>query len=82
MKRILIVEDEKNIAEIERDYLELDGFEVIIENNGVNGQQRALKEDFDLVILDKDIFTCPADEIKDALPVITMLGGEIVYERQ
>jgi predicted amidohydrolase YtcJ len=36
----------------------------------------------DLVILDKDIFTCPADEIKDALPVITMLGGEIVYERQ
>ena len=52
MKRILIVEDEKNIAEIERDYLELDGFEVIIENNGANGQQRALKEDFDLVILD------------------------------
>ncbi|HAE88375.1 MAG TPA: DNA-binding response regulator, partial [Clostridiales bacterium] len=52
MKRILIVEDEKNIAEIERDYLELDGFEVIIENNGSNGQQRALKEDFDLVILD------------------------------
>ena len=52
MKRILIVEDEKNIAEIERDYLELDGFEVVIENNGMNGQQRALKEDFDLVILD------------------------------
>ena len=52
MKRILIVEDEKNIAEIERDYLELDGFEVIIENNGVNGLQRALNEEFDLAILD------------------------------
>ena len=52
MKRILIVEDEKNIAEIERDYLELDGFEVIIENNGVNGLQRALTEEFDLAILD------------------------------
>ena len=52
MRRILIVEDEKNIAEIERDYLELDGFEVMIENNGAAGMQRALKEDFDLVILD------------------------------
>ncbi|HCU55734.1 MAG TPA: DNA-binding response regulator, partial [Clostridiales bacterium] len=52
MRRILIVEDEKNIAEIERDYLELDGFEVIIENNGATGLQRALKEEFDLVILD------------------------------
>ncbi|MBO7389931.1 MAG: response regulator transcription factor [Clostridia bacterium] len=52
MKRILIVEDEKNIAEIERDYLELDGFEVIIENNGVNGLNRAMNEEFDLAILD------------------------------
>ena len=51
MRRILIVEDEKNIAEIERDYLELDGFEVIIENNGSAGLQRSLKEEFDLVIL-------------------------------
>ena len=34
----------------------------------------------DLVILDKDIFTCPADEIKDAAPVLTMVGGEVVYE--
>ena len=52
MRRILIVEDEKNIAEIERDYLELDGFEVVIENNGAAGKDRAIKEDFDLVILD------------------------------
>ena len=34
----------------------------------------------DLVILDKDIFTCPADEIKDVAPVLTMVGGEVVYE--
>ena len=52
MKRILIVEDEKNIAEIERDYLELDGFEVIIENNGASGLHRAMSEEFDLAILD------------------------------
>ena len=31
----------------------------------------------DLVILDKDIFTCPSDEIKDILPVMTMVGGKI-----
>jgi len=34
MSRILIVEDEEAIAELEKDYLELSGFEVEIENNG------------------------------------------------
>lgn len=52
MKKILIVEDEKNIAEIERDYLELEGFDVTIENNGAAGYAKAMSEDFDLVILD------------------------------
>ncbi len=52
MKRILIIEDEKGIAEIERDYLELEGFSVSIENNGVSGLNRAENEDFDLIILD------------------------------
>lgn len=52
MKRILIIEDEKGIAEIERDYLELEGFSVSIESNGVSGLSRAENEDFDLIILD------------------------------
>ncbi len=52
MKRILIIEDEKNIAEIERDYLELEGFEVVTENNGAEGYKRSTQEDFDLIILD------------------------------
>lgn len=52
MSRILIVEDEITIADLEKDYLELSGFEVEIENNGESGLQRALKEDFDLFILD------------------------------
>ncbi len=52
MSRILIVEDEVSIAELERDYLELSGFEVEIETNGENGLNRALKEDFNLIILD------------------------------
>lgn len=52
MSRILIVEDEVSIAELERDYLELSGFEVEIETNGESGLNRALKEDFNLIILD------------------------------
>ena len=35
----------------------------------------------DMVILDKDIFTCDPMEIRDILPVMTIVGGEIVYER-
>lgn len=52
MSRILIVEDEMAIAELEKDYLELSGFEVEIENSGDQGLLRALKEEFDLIILD------------------------------
>ena len=52
MSRILIVEDEESIAELEKDYLELSGFEVEIENNGETGLKRGMEEDFDLLILD------------------------------
>jgi len=52
MSRILIVEDEVAIAELEKDYLELSGFEVEMENTGDAGVARALKEDFNLIILD------------------------------
>lgn len=52
MSRILIVEDEVSIAELEKDYLELSGFEVELEGDGARGLERALNEDFDLVILD------------------------------
>ena len=52
MSRILIVEDEVAIADLEKDYLELSGFEVEVENEGMTGLARALAEDFDLFILD------------------------------
>ncbi len=52
MKRILIIEDEESIAELEKDYLELSGFEVEIENDGAEGLKKALGEEFDLFILD------------------------------
>ena len=52
MSRILIIEDEESIAELEKDYLELSGFEVEIENDGEAGLKRAISEEFDLFILD------------------------------
>ena len=52
MSKILIIEDEEAIAELEKDYLELSGFAVETENRGDTGLMRALSEDFDLFILD------------------------------
>lgn len=52
MSRILIVEDETAIAELEKDYLELSGFDVVIENTGDKGLKAALGEEFDLIVLD------------------------------
>ncbi len=52
MSKILIVEDELAIAELEKDYLELSSFEVEIETDGKKGMDRALKNDYDMVILD------------------------------
>ena len=52
MSKVLIIEDEVAIADLEKDYLELSGFEVDIENNGTVGLTRALTEEFDMFILD------------------------------
>ena len=52
MSRILIVEDEQAIAELERDYLELSGFDVEVANDGQTGLHKSLTEDYDLIILD------------------------------
>lgn len=52
MSKILIVEDEESIAELEKDYLELSGFEVHIETNGESGLKEALEGEYDLILLD------------------------------
>jgi len=51
-KKILIIEDEVAIAELEKDYLELSGFTVEVANDGKLGLEKALEEDYDLIILD------------------------------
>ena len=52
MSRVLIIEDEASIAELERDYLIVSGFTAVTERNGSEGLKKALSEDWDLVILD------------------------------
>ena len=51
-KRILIVEDDDDIASIERDYLEVGGYEVKVEENGTAGLTEALTGEYDLILLD------------------------------
>ena len=52
MSKILIVEDEETIADLEKDYQELSGFEVEVANDGEPGLEKALKDEYSLFILD------------------------------
>ena len=52
MDRILIIEDDIEIAEIERDYLEINGFSVVIETDGAAGFETARQGGFQLILLD------------------------------
>jgi len=52
MKKILIVEDDLSIAEIERDFLEIEGYEAKVVTDGLQGLNTALSEKFDLILLD------------------------------
>lgn len=52
MTKILIIEDEVAIAELEKDYLEMNNYKVEVATDGKTGLSLALDEDFDLIILD------------------------------
>ncbi len=52
LNKILIIEDDKEIAAIEKDFLEINGFDVVIENDGIKGKERALSGGFALILLD------------------------------
>lgn len=52
MSKILIVEDEEAIANLEKDYLELSGFEVLVKSTGDEGLKAALNDEYDMLILD------------------------------
>lgn len=52
MDKILIIEDDKSIAKIEKDYLEINDFEVKIVPDGISGVKEALSNDYNLILLD------------------------------
>jgi DNA-binding response OmpR family regulator len=52
VKKILIVEDDKSIAELEQDYLEINGFKAEIALTGVSGLEKAINKEYDLILLD------------------------------
>ena len=76
MSRLLIIEDEEAIADLEKDYLELSDFSVEIAPDGIEGEKKALEEDFDLIVLDlmlpgKDGFeVCKSIREKKNVPII------------
>ena len=85
MAKILIIEDDAAIAAIERDYLELSGYEVSICADGASGLTAALEQSFDLLLLDlmlpgMDGFTIcrKVREVKD-IPIlmVTALGKDV-----
>ena len=76
MKKVLIIEDDMGIYELERDYLEIEGYEVDIQTNGVDGLAAALNNEYDLILLDimipkKDGFSvCRDIRKKKEIPII------------
>ena len=87
MSKILIIEDEEAIADLEKDYLELSGFTVEIEERGDTGLTRALAEDFDLIILDLMLPGMDGFEIcrqirqEKNIPVIMVTAKEAEYDK-
>ena len=51
-KKILIIEDEVSIAELEKDYLRMSGYDVVMKYDGLSGEAEALGGDYDLILLD------------------------------
>jgi DNA-binding response OmpR family regulator len=76
MKKILVIEDDKAIAEIERDFLEINGFEAAVAADGIKGMEAALSGVYDLVLLDlmlpvKDGYDiCKAIRAKIDVPIL------------
>lgn len=89
MKRILIIEDDESIAELEKDYLEISGFETEIAQDGIRGFDLALNKDFSLILLDvmlpgKDGFKICQEirEVKEIPILLVTAKKEDIYKIQ
>ena len=87
MNKILIIEDEEAIAELEKDYLEISDFEVTIENDGEKGLKTALSEEFDLIILDLMLpgidgyQVCREIRAKSSIPIIMLSAKGEIFDK-
>ena len=87
MSRILIIEDELSIAELERDYLELNDFEVEIETNGAKGLDKALENDYSLILLDLMLpgidgyQVCREIRTKSNVPIIMLSAKGEIFDK-
>lgn len=86
-KRILIIEDEFNIARFVQLELQHEGYEAQIESDGREGLQRALDERFDLIILDVMLPSLNGVEVlrrlrqKSSVPVIMLTAKDTVMDK-
>jgi DNA-binding response OmpR family regulator len=87
MKRILIIEDEKSIAELERDYLEINGYSVDIVLTGDEGLRQAFDQPYDLILLDLmlpniDGFEiCKRLRVEKDIPIIMVSAKKEDYDK-
>lgn len=87
MSKILIIEDEEAIADLEKDYLELSGFEVEIETRGDRGLTTALQKDFDLIVLDLMLpgidgyQVCREVRAKQDIPIIMLSAKGEIFDK-
>lgn len=90
-QRILVVDDSLNTREIERDVLEAWGYQVTLAENGQDGLEKALAEDFDAVLTDVEMpvmdgFTLTAklrqDERYQHKPIIIITSREKDSDRR
>ena len=79
-KKILVIEDDPDIIEICCDYLKAAGHAVVTAADGLTGLAAACREKPDLIVLDQDIMTCAADDIGKTKVLLTLVGGNVVYE--
>lgn len=87
MKKILIIEDDKSIAMLEKDYLEINDFEVVIEDKGQEDKVMELVKDANLVILDlmlpqNDGFhLCKLIRAKYEIPIIIISAKDSDFDK-
>ena len=87
MSKILIIEDEDAIADLEKDYLELSDFTVEIAGDGIEGEKKALEQDFDLIVLDLMLpgidgyQVCREVRAESKIPIIMLSAKGEVFDK-